>query len=399
MELKHLISVVIAKVWSTSLQLETIWLLLITKTLTRYFVRVQVAHNIYATALNPFSLSVEMIANPRLPTAVSVKEVTSISPRHRSLFLDFDAFAEYQEYQSAYFDTHVLLAGSGLGTCFYFGRCNLQHSFDDGIYFVYSAISASCAFYTVILLVSCFIVRRYCEDQSPAYRASAFIFDSPSLVDFLRDLIAIAGTLGMGLGLLGRVTSGQCPDNVTLWEAQRCNPVAIGNAIPLDHTMYILLMPLLVQAMVTGITYRGVLVSWCVATVAIITCIVYLGAWLEIWVLLIDLWVLVLTFKIEKLARQTFRHSQSILTKEKENTEMALLQQHTEHDLLSEKIKHQSEIFSMKAHEECRLIEKEQEQMVAMIGNIAHDLKTPLQSFTMDLESLCTNEDLCRRKL
>ena len=244
---------------------------------------------------------------------------------------------EYQEYQGGYFDTHVLLAVGGLGTCFYLGRYNIQHSLDDGIYFTCSVISTSCSFYICILLASCFVAQRYCGDQSAAYKASAFIFNLPYLVDFCRDLTAIAGTLGLGLGLLCRVANGQCPDNVALWEAQRCNPVAIGHAIPVDHAMYMLLMPLFVQAIVTGVTYRGILVCWFIATVAIITCIIYLGAWLEIWVLLIALWVLVLTFKIEKLARQTFRHTQSILAKEKENTEMALLQQHTEHDMLSEK--------------------------------------------------------------
>ena len=341
-----------------------------------------------------------MKAEPSISmTAVNAKEEASISPQHRSLFFYSDAFVNYQEYQNAYFDTLVLLAGGGLGTCFYLGRCNIQHSFDDGIYFICSLISTSCSFCVFILLASCFIAKRYCDDQSAAYRASAFIFNVPYLLDFLRDLTAVAGTLGLGLGLLGRVTNGQCPANVTLWEAQRCNPVAISHSVPVDHAMYMLLMPLFVQAVVTGVTYRGILVCWCTATIATITCIIYLGAWLEIWVLLISLWVLVLTFKIEKLARQTFRHTQSILAKEKENTEMALLQQHTEHDLLSEKVNHQFEIISIKAHEECRLMEKEQEQMVAMIGNIAHDLKTPLQSFTMDLESLCTNKNLCRRKL
>ena len=38
------------------------------------------------------------------------------------------------------------------------------------------------------------------------------------------------------------------------------------------------------------------------------------------------------------------------------------------------------------------LVEKEKKQMIALIGNIAHDLKTPLHSFLMDLESLKTNK-------
>jgi signal transduction histidine kinase len=39
-------------------------------------------------------------------------------------------------------------------------------------------------------------------------------------------------------------------------------------------------------------------------------------------------------------------------------------------------------------------MEKEREQMVALIGNVAHDLKTPLQSFHMDLEVLKSDENI-----
>ena len=38
--------------------------------------------------------------------------------------------------------------------------------------------------------------------------------------------------------------------------------------------------------------------------------------------------------------------------------------------------------------DEHNLLEKEKAQMVAVIGNIAYDLKTPLQSFPFNLESL-----------
>ena len=134
-------------------------------------------------------------------TTVNAKEAALISTPHRSLFFDDDAFVEYQEYQGGYFDTHVLLAVGGLGTCFYLGRYNIQHSLDDGIYFTCSVISTSCSFYICILLASCFVAQRYCGDQSAAYKASAFIFNLPYLVDFCRDITAIAGTLGLGLGL------------------------------------------------------------------------------------------------------------------------------------------------------------------------------------------------------
>ena len=114
--------------------------------------------------------------------------------------------------------------------------------------------------------------------------------------------------------------------------------------------------------------------------------------------LLSSFMIIVVTYKYEKLARVTFAHNKSTTAAEREKRKYMLLQQCAEHDLLSEKIKHELEIFSIKAHEECRLMEKEQEQMVAMIGNIAHDLKTPLQSFLMDLESLKADEGFCRRE-
>ena len=64
------------------------------------------------------------------------------------------------------------------------------------------------------------------------------------------------------------------------------------------------------------------------------------------------------------------------------------MQQQAEHRLKFEKSEHELEIISIKMEEERNLMEKEKAQMVALIGNIAHDLKTPLQSFLFNLESL-----------
>lgn len=49
---------------------------------------------------------------------------------------------------------------------------------------------------------------------------------------------------------------------------------------------------------------------------------------------------------------------------------------------------HEMREMTIQAGENDRLMEKEREQLTALIGNVAHDLKTPLQSFRMELDSL-----------
>ena len=111
---------------------------------------------------------------------------------------------------------------------------------------------------------------------------------------------------------------------------------------------------------------------------------------------MIPLIVLAIHYRHEKLARVTFGHNIRTAHLEKQKRKHIILQQVAERDLMSSNLKHHLEIMSLKAHEECRLIEKEHQQMVAMIGNIAHDLKTPLQSFLMDLESLKSDESFSK---
>ena len=86
--------------------------------------------------------------------------------------------------------------------------------------------------------------------------------------------------------------------------------------------------------------------------------------------------------------RLTFYQKRQTALAEKDKRKCVLLQQHAEHQLLFEKNSYAMKILAMKAEEECKLMEMERTQMVALLGNVAHDLKTPLQSFLMDLESL-----------
>ena len=165
--------------------------------------------------------------------------------------------------------------------------------------------------------------------------------------------------------------------------------------------MFIFLLPIIAQSLLNGVTYRCSVICWCISTSIVTACLFYVQGWLDVWILLIPFSVLAILYRHEKLARVTFGHNMRTALLEKQKRKHIILQKGAERDLMSSNLKHDLEIISLKAHEECRLIEKEHQQMVAMIGNIAHDLKTPLQSFLMDLESLKSDESFgkCKRIL
>ena len=326
-------------------------------------------------------------------------EKSAVSKQQSFLF-DAELMIEYQEYQRVHVDITVMIVMAVLGTVFYLGRCNVMHSFDDGMYFTLAALSVGSALLLYLIYLFGFSIKYFCHDKkSILYRSSQLIVKSPWLTDLYKDFIAIASTLGLIFGLIGRVMNGQCAANVTLWATQRCNPVASASSIPYDHAINILVMPLILQSALNGLTYRGTLICLFISAISVMICLVLVDGWNEVWTMLNFLTILVVTFKHEKQARMMFTYVKTTLAAEKEKMEHILLQQGAERNLSTEKAKHELEILAIKADEECRLMEKEQQQMVAMIGNIAHDLKTPLQSFLMDLESLKADEGFSQCKL
>ena len=323
---------------------------------------------------------------------------SAVSKKQPFVF-DTELMREYQEYQRVTFDINVMVIMAIESVAFYVGRCNIMHIWDDGIYFALAALSTSCALLLYLIYVFGFSIKYFCnEKNSILHRSSKFIVNSPWVGDCYKDVIAIVASFGLTFGLIGRVMNGQCAANVTLWETQRCNPVSSASSIPYDHALTLLLQPLVLQSALNGMTYRGTLVCWFISTISVMICLVLVNGSNEVWTMLNFVTILVVIFKHEKQARMMFRHIKTTIAAEKEKMEHILLQQSAERNLSTEKAKHELEILALKADEECRLMEKEQQQLVAMIGNIAHDLKTPLQSFLMDLESLKADEGFSKCK-
>jgi hypothetical protein len=314
-----------------------------------------------------------------------------------SFFFDKDLMIEYRKYQRAYFDTSIMLAAFGVGMIFFFGRANILSTFYDGFHF-------SCAFFLLcsalvlyLVLLSSHLISDYVDTGQGYYRQfSTFVMSNSSMIFLSHDFLAVCGTLGFCFGLYSRVLSGQCPADVTIWGAQRCNHVSSSKSVPMDHVMFVSLCPIFCQLLISGISFGASLTCCFISTAFVALSIFHVDGKLDIWVLLSSLIIMLITYNHEKLARLTFTHTQRVSAIELDKRKHIMLHQQAEHDLFYEKNKHQIEMQTMIAEEERRLMESEKKQMIALLGNVAHDLKAPLQAFLMDLESLKTAMELSR---
>ena len=311
-------------------------------------------------------------------------------------FFGPELLEEYRAYQMAHVDINVMITLFVTGTLFFVNRCNVLRYFNDGVYFRCSFLCTLCSLLLASATVTSHMTKALMIDQKSRVVKLANMMIHSSLHTLFVDGLAIVGTLGIGLGLYGRVVKGPCPLGVTLWEAQRCNPSSTVSSVPLDHAMFLFLLPNFAQALITGITFRATLVCWLIGTIAAAASLIHVNGILEVWSMITPLVIIVTTYKYEKLTRLIFCNNRSTASAEREKPKYILLLQQAEHQLLLEKNKHELEIHAINTEEDYRLLEKEKAQMVALIGNIAHDLKTPLQSFLVDLESLKSDTDYCK---
>ena len=257
-----------------------------------------------------------------------------------SYFFDRELMAEYQAYQRAFFDIYLMISLFIICLAFYVVRLNILHPFGDGIYFTYAFFCSNIALCLYIPYVNSYVIK-HCslDEKSKLHRVSEYILNTPHISDLIKDLMAVNGLLGVCFALMGRIMNGACPENVTLWEAQRCNPMASCFSLPLDHVLYITICPLVIQLVINGMTYRGTFLCWLISTITLIFAVIEVQGRLEYWIFLCSGMVLVVSFRFEKLARVTFAHNKMTAVAEKEKRKYILLQQFAEHDLLSEKIK------------------------------------------------------------
>jgi hypothetical protein len=186
----------------------------------------------------------------------------------------------------------------------------------------------------------------------------------------IEDVIGILGTVIIGLYLLAKVWAGPCKDSDDLWATQRCNPFANVGAIPHDQVILLYLSPLMTQCIFQGISGPAVLICWSLNLFFVIVSAAHVGGFLEIWTILYSILFMNISFMIERLMRVTFVEGRAALA------------------AVTTSIEHERGLLEVSIENERLLKEKEIYQLRSLMGNVAHDLKTPLHSIEAYLEVL-----------
>ena len=188
----------------------------------------------------------------------------------------------------------------------------------------------------------------------------------------IEDIIGVLGQISVGLCLLGRVYAGQCDSAINVWSTQSCNTVADMNSIPGDQVILLYFLPLGAQCVLRGISVYSLVASCILSMFFVILASVHVGGLVELWTVAYSIAFLLAVVRVERLMFATFMQGQATLAAVMLNA------------------RHELELLELSKENERKLKEKEICQLRSLLGNAAHDLKTPLHSIEADLDVLNT---------
>jgi signal transduction histidine kinase len=249
-----------------------------------------------------------------------------------------------------------------------FTRCNLFHAVEslELKFIIYTARAifylANFIFFLVYAAHLFEYVGLSSNRNGSFYKFSNYVINM-SCYGQIEGIFLCCKVFSVGLFLIGRVIAGPCPHHLTIWNYHHCNPMADHDSIPFDMAFITLWLPfighmLCVCASKPFLFGCTLFSSFCVCFSAL-----YVGNAAEFcWYLLCTCIVLSLTHELEHVRMREY---------------------------VSYKLQLQSEIDKMESEKQKREAkERESKLLVSVVGNMAHDLKTPLQSFCMAVESL-----------
>ena len=300
---------------------------------------------------------------------LNVEGVESIQGKYSTVV---DVHEHYRSSQRKYFDAASLVPILLISVIAGITRSNME-------YIGRSSPMFTSAFAFAILGVSLFspymALRAIVHYTSTPKRTQSSYKFSKALLQLLyavkiEDILMIFVQISSGFYLLGRVYAGQCKIGSNVWYTQKCNPVADSHSIPSDQVIVLYLIPLVGQCLLGGISIQSLVICCILGVLFVILACVHVGGLNEAWTVMYSIFFMVLIYNIERLQRITFVHSQSILAAVKLNAQ------------------HEFELLELSAENERKLKEKEIYQLRSLMGNVAHDLKTPLHSIEADLDVL-----------
>ena len=273
-------------------------------------------------------------------------------------------------------------------------RCNLQllGSGDPILAVAFVFLVAVIISFTMLTLPH--VLRLFDETKALGTRLFHANMKAP-----LESVLGCAGLMATGLFSVYRVVSGQCPPNTSLWDTQRCNPWADAGGIPPEDLLFLIMTPLIVQVLYK-LSLGTLTMMWVIAVAFIMFNMVYARAWNMIWLLLYSGFVINSSFEFERLSRVAYELMKNAAERRVREVESAATlslakQRQLEAEAQQSRLeaealvqKHALEVAERDRDNDALLAQKEQEQLRAIMGNVAHDLKTPLFSISAEIDSL-----------
>ena len=185
------------------------------------------------------------------------------------------------------------------------------------------------------------------------------------------ELIIFLGVSTWSLFLIARVIKGQCAAGTTVWQQQTCNPYESSGGIPTELVYPLFIMPAIAQLIFKNISIRVLSVTYFVVLAVVAFCVFYSKS-NDYFVLINWLFFINLTFETTRLQRVKYVE---ILKVEKQQ-KVALVQ--LKQEQVTQELVRAQELLLHRAEDEKRLKEAEAVQLRSLMGNVAHDLKTPL---------------------
>ena len=235
--------------------------------------------------------------------------------------------------------------------------------------------------YVIGLRVGAIVVTVLCLVIFTLYVAVHFLHDDMSVTLTTRlkqwfplrleELILFTGCVVWSLFLIARMLKGQCATGTTVWEQQTCNPFANNGGIPTELIYSLYLIPLSGQLVLKCVSIRVLTASYLVCVAAVAFCIFYSQS-NDYFVLINALFFMNASFEIARLQRVNYVEMLQV----KKHQKITLAQ--LKHEQAMREIVTAQELLLHRAEDEKRLKEAEAVQLRSLMGNVAHDLKTPL---------------------
>ena len=285
---------------------------------------------------------------------------------------DPEIFKLYQSNQRSYFDAVSILPLLVMCYSAALTRFNFQFVGNSGPLF-------STAFFFFILcsvILLPHLIARVSVAYTPKEKQVGLYYricNSWLLLSYwanIEDVLVVNGTFMVGFYLLARVWAGECDSLSNAWESQRCNPYASAKSIPGDQVMLLYLVPLMAQSIIRGVSIQALFLSWAANITFVIIATAHVGGYLELWTIMYSIIFVNISYVIERLMRISFVQSRATIAAVQLSSKVAL------------------DLLELSNENDRKLKAKEMNQLRSLMGNVAHDLKTPLHSIEADLEVL-----------